>query len=106
MVDLRKNHQQDTVYEYPLRLSQEKQQALLVSLLTKAQQLAIEPEWYNTITNSCSSSLLWHANQLREESIWWNWKVLLPAYSDEILYDLDLIDTDISLEELRKRSHL
>ena len=32
-----------------------------------------------------------------------SYKVLLPAYSDELAHDLGLIDTDLSLEDARHR---
>lgn len=106
LVDLRLNHQKDPVYKYPLRLSQEKKQALFISLLEQTAELIKEPQWYNTITNSCSSSLLRHANELRDDTIRWNYKVLLPSYSDEILYNLGLIDTELSLGEAREEFRL
>jgi hypothetical protein len=41
-------------------------------------------------------------NELREEKISWSKEALLPSHSDKIIYDLWLINTELSLEEARK----
>lgn len=86
---------------YPLKLEKEKMKALFISVLKRADKLTREPEFYNTLWNSCSTDILSHTNALRQEDIGWNFDVLLPAYSDKIAYDLGLIDTKLSYEEAR-----
>jgi hypothetical protein len=101
-VKLRANYRKDDVIVYPIKTSQEKTQELFISMLKRADSLSKNPEFYNTITQNCTTSILDHVNELREEKIPWTKEALLPSHSDKVIYDLGLIDTKLSLEEARK----
>lgn len=106
LVKLRANYRKDEVIMYPIKTSQEKIKSLFVSMLNRANELWKTPEFYNTITNNCTTSILKHTNALRKENndsqISWSIEALLPSHSDKIIYDLWLINTSLSLEEARK----
>ncbi len=87
---------------YPINTPQEKMQHVFRSMLVRANKLAHEPEFYNTIWNNCTTSILAHANAFREDKIGWSKYLILPEHSDEIIYKEGLIDTHLSLEEARK----
>ncbi len=101
-VKLRSNYRKDEVIVYPIKTPAEKIQKLFVSMLKRADELSTKPEFYNTLTQNCTTSILGHVNELREEKIPWSLEALLPSHSDKIIYDLGLIDTDLSLEEARE----
>jgi hypothetical protein len=73
---------------YPINTPQEKIQELFVSMLKRADELSKNPEFYNTVTQNCTTSILDHVNELREEKISWSKEALLPSHSDKIIYDL------------------
>lgn len=106
LVKLRANHRENNVYIYPIKLEKNKIKDLFLSVMKRADTLSKEPEFYNTITNTCATSILQHVNSVRESSgknkIPWSQKVFLPSHSDEIAYNLWLIDTKLSLQEARK----
>jgi hypothetical protein len=87
---------------YPIKTSAEKIQKLFISMLERADSLSKNPEFYNTITQNCTTSILNHVNELREEKIPWTKEALLPSHSDKVIYELGLIDTELSLTEARK----
>lgn len=101
-VKLRANYRQDDVIMYPIKTSPEKIQKLFISMLQRAGKLSKIPEFYNTITQNCTTSILDHVNEIRDESIPWSKEALLPSHSDKIIYNLWLIDTELSLEEARR----
>lgn len=101
-VKLRANQRKDDVIMYPIKTTQEKIQKLFTSMLHRSNELSKKPEFYNTITQNCATSILSHVNELREENIPWSKEALFPSHSDKIIYDLGLIDTKLSLEEARK----
>ncbi|MHB1035096.1 MAG: Lnb N-terminal periplasmic domain-containing protein [Pirellulales bacterium] len=103
LIGLRANARRLDVYLYPVKARQEQVRALFLSMLARAERLRTAPEFYNTATNSCSSNLLWHVNQVRQEPVWWSWRVLLPGFSDELALELGLIDFEGSLDEARTR---
>lgn len=86
---------------YPIDTPKDKIQALFRSMMIRTDKLAREPEFYNTIWNNCTTTILQHANALRIEKIDAGKYTLLPAHSDQIVYEAELIDTKLPLEEAR-----
>lgn len=105
LVKLRANYRKDEVIMYPIKTDKENIKNIFVSMLKRADYLTKNPEFYNTITNNCTTSILKHANEIRQNTnkwkIWWSIYALLPSHSDKIIYDLWLINTSLSLEEAR-----
>lgn len=104
LIGLRANVRKDPVYLFPMRATPEQVRKLFVSMLHRADRLGRRPEFYNTLTTTCTTSIVRHVNELRDEPIrWWDPRVLFPGYSDDLAYELGLIDFDGSLEEARRR---
>ena len=103
LIQLRTNHRRDPVYLYPVRASRERIREMFVTMLQRANHLREHPEYYNTLTNSCTTNIVRHINELVPGRVPWSYKVLLPGYSDELAYDLGLIDTDLPFPEAKRR---
>ena len=101
LIKLRTNYRKDTVYLYPMRTTPERMRAMFVDMLERANALAQKPEFYNTLTNTCTTNLVRHVNRLRPGRIPLNPAVFLPAYSDRLAYKLGLIDTKLPFGEAR-----
>ncbi len=102
-IQLRTNHRKDLVYMYPVRADKQKVQALFLSMLEAAQRLHDTPEFYNTITNTCTTNIVSHVNQVTPGRIpWLNLAVLFPASSDKLALSLGLLDTDLPIEKARE----
>jgi hypothetical protein len=69
VIKLRTNYRKNDVYVYPINTPKEKIQGLFRSMLIRADKLTKEPEFYNTLWNNCTTSLLTHANALRENKL-------------------------------------
>lgn len=102
VIKLRTNHRKNDVIMYPIDTPKEKIQHIFRSMLVRAGKLTREPEFYNTIWNNCTTSILRHANAFREEKIGWSKYTILPAESDKILFDVGLVNTDLRIDEARK----
>ncbi|MEA2559995.1 MAG: hypothetical protein QOH06_1499 [Acidobacteriota bacterium] len=102
LIGLRTNHRRDRVYLYPVRAPRERIEQMLVSMLRRADHLAEEPEFYNSLTSSCATNIVRHVNELVPGRVPWSYKVVLPGYSDELAYDLGLIDTDLPFAEAQR----
>ena len=103
LVKLRTNFRRDTVYAYPIRTTRERMQRMFVDMLARANELRAEPEFYNTLTNTCTTNLVRHVNVIAPGRIPFRPAVLFPGYSDRLAYDLGLIDTNLPFEEARRR---
>lgn len=106
LIKLRTNYRDEgkghTVYLYPMRTTRERMQAIFTSMLRRANELREHPEFYNTITNTCTTNLVKHVNQLVPRRIPWHLGVFLPGYSDKLAYKLGLIDTTLPFEQARE----
>jgi hypothetical protein len=96
----------DQVYLYPVRAPKQSIRALFTDMLRTATRLSSEPEFYNTLTNNCTTRIRDHVNFIRPGRVPASYKVLLPGYADELATDLGLIDSDMDVEAARKRYHI
>ena len=98
---LRTNFRRDPVYLYPVRTTPAQMRRVFVEMLERANQLAAQPEFYNSLTNNCTTNIVGHVNTIAPRSIPFSYKVVLPAYSDQLAYELGLIPTDLPFETVR-----
>lgn len=102
VIKLRSNYRKDKVYLYPVRAEKAKAKELFLSMITRADDLGENPQFYNTITNNCTTNIAKHVNTVTTSKVpFYDLRYLFPAYSDELAYEHGLIDTDLTLEEAR-----
>jgi hypothetical protein len=93
----------EDVFVYPIRASREKVRQLFVEMLERANELRERPEFYNTFTSNCTTNIVRHVNRIAPREIPYGPRILLPGYSDALALDLGLLDTDLPLDEARRR---
>lgn len=101
LIGLRANYRHDDVFLYKMRTTRQQARQLFVSMLMRAKQVAQHPEFYNTLTSTCTTNIVEHINVIAPGRIPHSYKTLLPAYSDELAFDLGLIDTQLPRERFR-----
>jgi hypothetical protein len=107
VIRLRAINRNHSIYLYPINTTKENARLLLEDIALRANSLAENPEFYNTITSTCTTNVVDHINAIAPGRVpKWNFKVLAPGYSDELAYELGLIDTDAPLEEIRERHNV
>jgi hypothetical protein len=106
IVGLRANVWGDAVYLYPLRTSPEALRDAFLDILQRANALAAQPEFYDTVTSSCSSNLVRHVNRVVPGKVPGSVKALFAAWSDALAHEVGLLDFEGSLDEARARFHV
>jgi hypothetical protein len=88
---------------YRLRTSPERARALLVEYIKQANDLAVNPRFYNTLTTNCTTAIF---DMMRAvtSSIPFDWRIILTGHLPEYLYQHGAVDTRIPLEKLRERA--
>jgi hypothetical protein len=104
LIGLRTNYRLDDVYVYPTQATPQKARELFVDVMTRVNKLADSPEFYNTLTNNCTTNIRNHINRLTPDRVPYDYRVLLPGCSDQLAYELGLLKTDGSFAETRRRS--
>lgn len=105
-IDLRVNHRGEDVYLYRSTATPEQTRDLLVDVLRRANKLAVEPEFYDTLTNNCTLNIVRHINRLSPHRVAYDYRVLLPGHSDRLAYDLGLIERHGTFAETKVRAHV
>jgi hypothetical protein len=106
LIGLRTNHRREDVYLYPARATRAQARALFLDVMRRVNQLADHPEFYDTLTNNCTTNIVQHVNRLKPQRVPYDYRVLLPGYSDRLAYELGLLDTDLSFEQARLRARV
>jgi hypothetical protein len=105
VVGLRTNYRGEQVYLYPLRAPISQARALLVDYLNEVNHLAEHPQWYNALTENCTTTIRWHAQNVGAGGRL-DWRLLANGHLDELLYERGQIDTRLSFAALRARSNI
>ncbi len=101
LIGSRTKHRGIDVYVYPTVATPAQAQALFVDVMERVNQLAVKPEFYNTLTNNCTTNIQRHVNRLADNKVKYDWRVLLPSYSAKYAYDLGLLDNSIPFDDLQ-----
>jgi hypothetical protein len=67
-------------------LPKERVRAFLDAVLADADRLSREPEWYHTLTGSCSTTLAAHIRAVGP--VGWDWRMVVPGHADELAWEL------------------
>lgn len=101
---LRTNIRGDDVHLYPTIATPEQAQELFAQMMRRVNQLYKKPESYNTLANNCTTELVHDVNKIAPHPIRLSWKYIFPGYADTLAYDLGLLGTDKSFEQLEQET--
>lgn len=102
----RTNYRHENVYLYRTTATSEVAQELLVDILGRVNKLAKQPEFYDTLTNNCTTNIVRHIDRVRPHRIEYDPRMLLPGYSDQIAYNQGLIVRYGTLEQTREHAYI
>ena len=77
---------------------------MLESYLRRTNKLSEDPEWYNTITNTCTTNIVGHVNEVYPGRVPRAISILLPGLSPKLLHRNNLVKMTGTLEETLEMS--
>ncbi len=105
VVRLRTNFRQgEEVYLYHLRATPASIRQLFLDYLQRANRLRQSPEWYNAVTDNCTTGI--RAQRAAADRAPWDWRMLVNGHGDELLYERGVFATNVPLAELKERGHV
>jgi hypothetical protein len=105
LVRLRTNYRQgEEASLYHLRITPAQARTLFLDYLGRVNSLRNKPEWYNALTDNCTTGI--RAQRAAAERDPWDWRMLINGHLDELLYQRGTIATNLPFAELRQRSHI
>lgn len=102
VIRLRTRFRDAEVYVYPTVATPENARELFLDVMRRANQLAMRPEFYHTVSNNCTTNIVAHVNKLQPQRVPFGWQVLLSGNSAKYAYDLGLLDNRLPYEELKE----
>jgi hypothetical protein len=105
VIGVRTNFRAEQVYLYRVRISASQARALLVDYLNEINRLADQPQWYNALTQNCTTVIRWHGQNIGAVGLW-DWRLLANGNLDQLLYERGWLDTGLPFDELRARSNI
>jgi hypothetical protein len=102
----RTKHRGVDVYVYRTIATPEQARFLFADVMERVNQLAENPEFYDTLRNNCTTNIVSHLHSLRPGRVPYDLRVLLPGFSDGLAYQLGLIDTTLGFAEAQRRARI
>jgi len=96
----------EDVYVYPMSGTIEDARQLFLTYIEKINGLKETPEFYNTLTTNCTTTI-WLNAQVNINSIPMSWKILVSGYVPEYLYENGRLHTGgLTFPQLRESVHV
>jgi hypothetical protein len=98
----RSGHRENIIQLYPVRATKEQMRTMFRDMVDRTNSIREQPEFYHTLTNNCTTNIVYHTNKVIEKPISaWERGVVFPGYADWLAYRMGIIDTELPLEEAR-----
>ena len=105
VIRLRTNYRQgEETYLYRLQGLPERARLLFLDCLRRVNSLHERPEWYNALTDNCTTGI--RTQQAAADRAAWDWRMLVNGYGNELLYERGNITTNLPVAELKERCHI
>ncbi|MFO7901059.1 MAG: DUF4105 domain-containing protein [Planctomycetota bacterium] len=105
-IQLRTEVRETDVYIYRFQAPPELVRAIFVDIMRRINTLKVQPEFYDTLMNNCTTNLVAHLNRVQPGIFPWDAGSLVSGYSDVVAYSLGLLVDHGSFEETRRRAHV
>jgi uncharacterized protein DUF4105 len=105
IIGVRAGPRREDVHLYRIRGSPAFARAMLLDYLESVNRLALAPQWYNALTQNCTTTIRRHAQAVGAGNPF-DWRILANSYIDELGYKRHQINTSIPFPELRRRSDI
>ena len=94
------------IYMYQINAELEDQRKVFLNYIKKLNELKKEPEFYNTLTENCTTSI-WNNSLIDYADMSFNWEILVSGFTANYLYKNGLLKTyGLSFKELQKKAYI
>jgi hypothetical protein len=103
VVRLRTNYRKgEETYLFHTQATPEHARATFLNYLKKINRIRNRPEWYNALTNNCTTNIATLAGEPQLD-----WRVLLNGRADQMLFERgDLATGNLSFDQLKQQAHI
>lgn len=105
VVGTRTNARGEDVQIYRTNTNPQKARALLLHYVARANQLAQQPQWYNSLFTNCTTVVLQMIRTITGE-VPLDWRLLANGHLPQYAYEAGILDTRLPLHELTQRGRI
>ncbi|WP_027232107.1 DUF4105 domain-containing protein [Phyllobacterium sp. UNC302MFCol5.2] len=105
VIGVRSNFRGEDVQIYRLRAGPAAARALLLEYVADANALSTSPEFYNSITTNCTTTVVKMMRAVGDV-VPFDWRLIVNGYLPEYAYVHGALDKSYSLADLRARAHI
>jgi Domain of unknown function (DUF4105) len=108
VIRLRTNYRKnEEVYLFRTTAKPSLARAIFLDYLERANSLHQRPEWYNALTNNCTTNIALSVAEVRDMRVRLDWRILLNGKMDEMMYENgELITGGLSFPQLKEQAHI
>ena len=106
VIRLRTNYRKERVYLVRSVLTPDEGRRVLLDVLARVNRLREKPEFYRTIGNNCTTSIVGLVNEVLPRRIPFSKKILMNGFAPELAYANRLHATDLPFDEWKRRSSI
>ncbi|GLQ99800.1 Lnb N-terminal periplasmic domain-containing protein [Dyella mobilis] len=105
VIRVRTNVRGETDHLYRLQMNKPAMHALFLSYVKEANELAVQPAFYNTVTSNCVTIVYGMAKQI-DPGLPYDYRLLLTAYLPGYLYGVGALDKRYPLQVLTEQGDI
>ena len=108
VVRLRTNYRHgEEVYLFHTKATVEQAHVIFLDYLARANRMHEHAEWYNALTNNCSTNIAPYIAQAQHERVPLDYRLVLNGRADELLYERGDIETaGLPFSTLKEKAHI
>lgn len=106
LIRLRTEVRDVDVYLYEIDVTPQQASDAFLACVARVNEIARDPEFYDLITNNCTTNIVDMVNSLKPGYIRPDIRVVLPGHSDRLAYDLGLLKKQGPFEHVRASSKI
>lgn len=106
LIRLRTEVRDVDVYLYPIKATPDQVRDVFLSSIARINEIVRQPEFYDLITNNCTTNIVDLVNNLRPGAIPSDIRVVLPGHSDRLAYDLGLLAVEGDFEQIKRGARI
>ena len=105
---MRTNYRKDEeVYLFRTTVDPSLARKIFLDYLRRVNDLHERPEWYNALTNNCTTNIAVSIAEARNMHVRHDWRILLNGKMDEMLYEHNsLVSDGRTLPVLKEQAHI
>jgi Domain of unknown function (DUF4105) len=102
LLRLRTNYRKEDVFLYPTTTDPQIVRKMFNAIMERVNQIASKPEFYNTLSHSCFTSLASDFEKIIARRSFFDFRRIANGYSDEMLFENGWIDSKLSFEDTKR----